>query len=270
METFGALLNLLVTHTEEDLAGEEGEGEDMAEVEEADDEEDDDDDDNDASDSGERLASFSFRPPKSSALLQDLRSQFVAICLKQFQRQPPAAQTILSKLLNGVAEKIRDRCETTSLMWLKQHLLLKCTEETNPYDLPMLPRSLVVGDEKYEEMSLQLDQVNGDADSVQSDLENKLAAIPLQRQQEEQAVEEWRKQRDALSQAEAEVERLQAEMSRLNATKEWLQQALSRAKKPEPRPQQGTPFSSPPPAGGSGACPAAPPLQGGPPGDGCR
>ena len=111
----------------------------------------------------------------------------------------------------------------------------------------------MVGDEKYEEMTLQLEQVNGDADSVQSDLENKLAAIPLQRQQEEQAVEEWRKQRDALSQAEAEVERLQAEMSRLNATKEWLQQALSRAKKPEPRPQQGTPFSSPPAAGGSGA-----------------
>ena len=67
METFGALLNLLVTHTEEDLAEEEGEGEDMAEVEEADDEEDDDDDDDDnddASDSGERLASSSFRRPK--------------------------------------------------------------------------------------------------------------------------------------------------------------------------------------------------------------
>ena len=44
METFGPLLNLLVTHTEEDLAEEEKEGEDMAEVEEADDEEDDDDD----------------------------------------------------------------------------------------------------------------------------------------------------------------------------------------------------------------------------------
>ena len=42
-------------------------------------------------------------------------------------------------------------------------------------------------------------------------------------------------------------------MSRLNATKDWLQQGLARAKKPEPVPQQGAPFSSPPPAGGLGA-----------------
>ena len=43
-------------------------------------------------------------------------------------------------------------------------------------------------------------------------------------------------------------------MSRLNATKDWLQQGLARAKRPEPPvPQQVTPFSSPPAAGGSGA-----------------
>ena len=42
-------------------------------------------------------------------------------------------------------------------------------------------------------------------------------------------------------------------MSRLEATKDWLQRGLARAKKPDPVPQQRTPFSSPPAAGGSGA-----------------
>ena len=113
-----------------------------------------------------------------------------------------------------------------------------------------MPNNLVVGDEKYNEFTAQLGKVNDDVMSAKSDLESKLAELHPQRQREEEAVEEWRKQRAALSHAEAEVERLQADVSRLDATKAWLQQGLAKAKKPAKQPDLSSPPRS---AGGSAA-----------------
>lgn len=70
---------------------------------------------------------------------------------------------------------------------------------------------------------------------------------------EKQVTEEWRKQREALSHAEAEVVRVQADMSRLNATKDWLQQGRAQANKAEQVPHQIAPLSSPSPGDGLGA-----------------